>query len=227
MGDIMKHTLNFGSVPSKESHTRIQTLADYWRAWNECDALIDQLCCKVNWRVGCHPYVAFGIHSSTPHMTVICIFPSKSKRLVKHARRMRAATPEYWDAQSRAFLTGNEAVLPADMEHARNRIATWPQGLATNAKLPLGRVVTTDLALFEMLRAGQDPMLLLQRHASGDWGSVDDQYRLRNDAALIRGEYIISSYMLNNDVEIWILTEDDRSLTIFILPKEYDPEIDL
>ena len=40
--------------------------------------------------------------------------------------------------------------------------------------LPLGRVVATPGALKVLLDAGEDPVRYLTRHASGDWGDLDD-----------------------------------------------------
>jgi len=88
-------------------------------------------------------------------------------------------------------------------------------------KFALGHVRTTRAALLEMIVAGQDPMTLLRRHAWGDWGDVDGAYRTRNDQAVIRGDYLISAYLLGTRVEIWIVTNADRSLSMFLRSEEY------
>ena len=66
----------------------------------------------------------------------------------------------------------------------------------------------------------------LKRHMSGDWGELSESDRIRNDGAMnkdylgLPSERIISSY-LKNDVEIWIITEHDRSTTTVLFPDEY------
>jgi hypothetical protein len=62
----------------------------------------------------------------------------------------------------------------------------------------------------------------LANHMTGDWGLVDDEDRMANDAAVERGARILSSWPLPDGAgEFWILTEADRSVTTFLLPSEY------
>ena len=46
---------------------------------------------------------------------------------------------------------------------------------------PLGRVVATPGALKVLVKAGEDPLSLLSRHCSGDWGDVDKHDRKENE----------------------------------------------
>jgi hypothetical protein len=50
---------------------------------------------------------------------------------------------------------------------------------------------------------------------------VDDDDRRANEAAIRDGDRILSSYRLPTGVEIWLLTEADRSATTALLPSEY------
>ncbi len=84
---------------------------------------------------------------------------------------------------------------------------------------PLGRVVATPGAL-EVL-APEETLVLLRRHASGDWGEVDAHDRRANNRALKDGTRILSAYTLHGGEKVWIITEADRSSTCLLLPSEY------
>jgi hypothetical protein len=43
--------------------------------------------------------------------------------------------------------------------------------------LPLGRIVATTGALGVLAEAGEDPLVYLSRHASGDWGDLNKDDR--------------------------------------------------
>jgi hypothetical protein len=86
--------------------------------------------------------------------------------------------------------------------------------------LPLGRVVATPGALKILLEAGEDPLRYLARHASGDWGNLDEHDRRENELSLRHGWRILSSYPVGEKT-IWIITEADRSATTVLLPEEY------
>jgi hypothetical protein len=44
------------------------------------------------------------------------------------------------------------------------------------------------------LDAGEDPVCYLTRHASGDWGDLDDYDRRENERSLEYGWRVVSSY---------------------------------
>lgn len=63
---------------------------------------------------------------------------------------------------------------------------------------------------------------MLARHVRGDWGDVSAADWAANDAAWDNDdERILSVYSLPNGVEVWIITEADRSSTCVLLPEEY------
>ena len=67
-----------------------------------------------------------------------------------------------------------------------------------------------------------DPLLYVQRHVRGDWGDLDEADRRQNDAALASGEdRLFSSYQVDRDLKLWVITEWDRSVTTMLLPEEY------
>ncbi len=83
----------------------------------------------------------------------------------------------------------------------------------------LGRIVATPGALDAL--APEEPLVLLQRHQSGDWGEVDGHDQRANNRALKDGTRVLSSYTLPGGRKVWILTEADRSATTILLPEEY------
>jgi hypothetical protein len=87
--------------------------------------------------------------------------------------------------------------------------------------LPLGRLLSTPGAIEAMTKAGQDPLELLRRHRTGDWGEVDEGDSAANDQAVIHGERILSAYTLKNGARLWIITEADGPATTLLLPDEY------
>ena len=63
---------------------------------------------------------------------------------------------------------------------------------------------------------------LVERNPSVDWGDLDDYDKRQNDAALESGEdRLFSSYQVAPGLQLWIITEWDRSVTTLLLPSEY------
>ncbi len=86
---------------------------------------------------------------------------------------------------------------------------------------PLGRLVATPGALAALAESGQSPAFFLVRHASGNWGLVDEEDWRLNDEALRDGSRLLSAYETERGVRLWIITECDRSVTTILLPDEY------
>jgi hypothetical protein len=86
----------------------------------------------------------------------------------------------------------------------------------------LGRIVATPGALELLAAAGTDPLMLLSRHASGDWGEVPPEDAKENELSVREGFRILSSYPVGEDgSKIWLITQADRSSTHLLLPQEY------
>jgi len=90
-----------------------------------------------------------------------------------------------------------------------------------NAKFSLGRLLATPGALEALRESGEEASFFLSQHASGDWGVVDSEDAQLNDQSVHDGTRILSAYILQSDVHIWIITEADRSATTVLLPDEY------
>ena len=88
------------------------------------------------------------------------------------------------------------------------------------APFPLGRILATPGALEALREAGEDPLRILSRHASGDWGELDAHDHSENERSLKYGWRLLSSYPIGEG-RVWIITEADRSCSTLLLPEEY------
>ncbi len=85
----------------------------------------------------------------------------------------------------------------------------------------LGQIVGTPGAIEALSQAGQEPLELLSRHVTGDWGELDQEDRAENDFSVKNDLRILSAYTLETGVRVWLITEADRSATTILLPSEY------
>ena len=97
-------------------------------------------------------------------------------------------------------------------------------GARPRALFALGRVVMT-CGVNALVQGGAvNPIGLLRRHVTGDWGDMSDDDKAQNEAAVKSGEdRLMSSYPIaaSPDGRVWIITEWDRSVTTLLLPSEY------
>jgi hypothetical protein len=106
-------------------------------------------------------------------------------------------------------------------------VASLTVNHARPAKLKLGRLVATPGAIDALRRAGQDPLVFIQRHRTGDWGDVCEDDKALNDEAVThegdpeRQARVLSSYRSAAGETIWVITEADRSSTCVLTPDEY------
>jgi hypothetical protein len=84
----------------------------------------------------------------------------------------------------------------------------------------LGQVVATPGAIELFEKHNIDPLDLLYRHLTGDWGELDEHDILENKRAIRYGYRVLSSYKFGEDT-IWLITEADRSVSTFLEPSEY------
>jgi hypothetical protein len=94
--------------------------------------------------------------------------------------------------------------------------------VVTGTELELGTVVATS-NLQDRLGDKAHRLLpkIIARHSAGDWGDVCDEDAKMNDAALNTECRIMSVYKVQDDLEIWAITEADRSSTTLLLPEDY------
>jgi hypothetical protein len=111
---------------------------------------------------------------------------------------------------------------PSEPTGAATAAAAHPTGPSSGPKFPLGQTVATPGALEALERVGQHPLDLLRRHARGDWGELSADDQAANDAALADGGRLMSSYVLvDGRTKVWVISEQDRSVTTLLLPEEY------
>ena len=100
-----------------------------------------------------------------------------------------------------------------------------------------GRVVASPAAIDLLNRGGIDPVKLIDRHVSGDFGEVgqmgpdclkDDGSHEHSDGlalnslAVVSGdERILSVYRVSGDDRVYVETVSDRSYTTIYLPEAY------
>src|SRR5215469_8487357 len=86
---------------------------------------------------------------------------------------------------------------------------------------PLGQIVASPGALEALKASQQSPAEFLARHAKGDWGELSADDVAENEFSLKNGFRLLSSYAIANGQKLWVITEEDRSLTTLLLPDEY------
>ena len=86
---------------------------------------------------------------------------------------------------------------------------------------PLGQIVATPSALELLSRHSLSPITFIERHATGDWGSICPEDAMENERAVKNGFRVFSSYEIFEGERLWCITEADRSVTTLLLPSEY------
>ncbi len=108
------------------------------------------------------------------------------------------------------------------------------QNTSPKPKFKLGRVVMTRAVAHELVEHHEGSKFAytcLLRHATADWGELEqDDYEANEEALAIGETRILSSYEIPNDVasgcqpphrKLWIITEWDRSATTILFPEDY------
>lgn len=86
----------------------------------------------------------------------------------------------------------------------------------------LGQTVATRRIKADM----QDPifereiMMCLNRYENCDWGDTSEDDKPLNDEAVETGDRILAAYETTKG-RIWIITEQDRTVTTVLYPDEY------
>lgn len=96
-----------------------------------------------------------------------------------------------------------------------------------SAKFDPGQICFTPgaLAVFAQARSREQTLeTLLMRHVSGDFGDVDEADRRANEIAITDGNMILSSYRLDAETTIWIISDPANDagsrVTAVLLPEE-------
>lgn len=90
---------------------------------------------------------------------------------------------------------------------------------------PAGVLTATPAALTRLHRAGVDPVALVDRHVSGDYGSAaEDSVRINQETIREKIGTILSVYTLGDKGEIWVATslyENGHANTCVLCPAEW------
>src|SRR5690349_16590806 len=73
----------------------------------------------------------------------------------------------------------------------------------TGMKFNLGACVATPGALDAFTATGEQAIPFLRRHASGDWGDLDEEDKAENEYSLTHGLRLLSAYHLSDGTKIW------------------------
>lgn len=88
-----------------------------------------------------------------------------------------------------------------------------------------GACVMTLRANALAMRGAFDPVELIDRHLSGDWGLASDSVKARNNRALQGGgkprECLMSSYLATSGERVLVVTEIGRQTTTVMIPGEF------
>lgn len=89
---------------------------------------------------------------------------------------------------------------------------------ATHVRFPYGKLVATRRITEEL--DGMTISCLLTRHLHCDWGELCEEDWKMNDAAVRKGERLLSAYKIGGK-KVFIITEWDRSVTTLLFADEY------
>ena len=84
----------------------------------------------------------------------------------------------------------------------------------------LGRTVMTQAVHAHVSTGAINPVSVLRRHISGDWGNLSEDDKRLNDRSIKDGR-LMSAYEINPQLTLWVITEWDRSVTTLLLPSDY------
>lgn len=87
-------------------------------------------------------------------------------------------------------------------------------------KVHLGDVYVSRAVQFEIGSDLNSYREMLARHQCGDWGDISPDDILANENALVAGKDVRSSYMAENGVRVWIVSELGRHITTILIPQE-------
>ncbi len=95
------------------------------------------------------------------------------------------------------------------------------QEILRGPMFPLGRLMATPAALRALSASGRTADQFITRHVRGDWSEMTAEDAAANTVAVFEGTRILSSYVIETEQSVWVITEAERSLTTVLLPSDY------
>ena len=86
-------------------------------------------------------------------------------------------------------------------------------------KFTLGRLCITPKAAGHV--PADEVLQAIARHATGDWGLLDEHDRKENERALGTRGRLVSVYQANNGIRFYIITDAGHDTTTVLLPEDY------
>lgn len=83
-----------------------------------------------------------------------------------------------------------------------------------------GQILATPAVISHLADHDMHPMQLVLRHVSGDYGDLCQADIQENILALGRMRRILSAYYVGHE-KVYVITENDRSVTTVLLASEY------
>lgn len=89
-----------------------------------------------------------------------------------------------------------------------------------NQLFPLGQLTATPACRDYLQEKDISPILLLKKHATGDWSEMSADDQQSNSDSIKEGDRVFSAYTIDKQ-KIYVITEADRSLTTLLFADEY------
>lgn len=90
---------------------------------------------------------------------------------------------------------------------------------ATRPRFQLGTVCITPAA--ERALPPDEVLMVLARHACGDWGALEPSDRRQNERALASGGRVVSVYYTHDGCRFYVITDAGWRRTTVLLPRDY------
>lgn len=85
---------------------------------------------------------------------------------------------------------------------------------------PLGKLLATPAVLRHLVEHESSPVVLLARHANGDFGDLCPEDIKLNRRTIAHGDRILSAFEIGT-AKVYVITEADSSCTTVLLASEY------
>ena len=96
-----------------------------------------------------------------------------------------------------------------------------PGSFSGKSPFPQGTTIAMPGALMALEAAGMTASVLFDQRNAGGWREKEEEDKSANRGAGRDGSRLYFTYTLPTGIEIWLITEPDRTVSILLLPEEY------